>query len=559
MSTIGLEAQQVPDLVEALNKADQAAASAVEAQESAKAAELAAREAVDVTAEATQELKDNIEKIDEAVEKAETKSDWAENNTEAVSHIENRTHYKTDETQTFYMANIAATMSNGWGTSVDIRSWNEQPSEYIEGGRINYMYDITHQVAGESTTVARTFRYIKNLANTEEASSYTGTSFSGRLDWAIEYRNKAGEPSFYENFVIRAKDTENIPLFKIQGYGDDEFAIVVGNPWLANGIMFPVDMTKYENNHECFAFVYRCMTIDNTNDYHMYIDTVVAAQSVDDETCVALPKEMSNESGAVGYPTKMHCYLQPNSIDVNKVQQLPIDYIADALDTKAARFNMDGSLLNKYYDNQERQVGYTMTDTYRQLPSRVKKLEDSVVQERGQSETAIMSQKAVTQLLFPNGGGSSGADKHRVNIRPDGDKSYDYANTYAITIGNTWGNSNMGQAILIGTAAHTTVNGGICIGRNGKIESSEGVILGHNAAIPTKCEYSVAIGEYSRTSRAYEVSIGGDRYPTRYLANVTAGELDTDAVNLKQMKDYVTEVVGTSVDTLNTIIDGEGV
>lgn len=61
---------------------------------------------------------------------------------------------------------------------------------------------------------------------------------------------------------------------------------------------------------------------------------------------------------------------------------------------------------------------------------------------------------------------------------------------------------------------------------------------------------SVALGAYSYTLRDNTVSIGtggnpGDNpYVTRYLANVTAGELPTDAVNLQQMQDYVAEHAG---------------
>lgn len=56
--------------------------------------------------------------------------------------------------------------------------------------------------------------------------------------------------------------------------------------------------------------------------------------------------------------------------------------------------------------------------------------------------------------------------------------------------------------------------------------------------------YSVALGDNAQTSRTAEVSVGnpvatGSVPKTRFLANVTAGEKDTDAVNKKQMRDYV--------------------
>lgn len=66
--------------------------------------------------------------------------------------------------------------------------------------------------------------------------------------------------------------------------------------------------------------------------------------------------------------------------------------------------------------------------------------------------------------------------------------------------------------------------------------------------------YNVALGAYSQSSftRVGEVSVGGytgtiSTVPkTRFLANVTAGELPTDAVNLQQMQDYVAEHAGGS-------------
>lgn len=69
------------------------------------------------------------------------------------------------------------------------------------------------------------------------------------------------------------------------------------------------------------------------------------------------------------------------------------------------------------------------------------------------------------------------------------------------------------------------------------------VAVGDGAKVPNGCHYSVAIGAKSLASRTSEVSIGSggssEIAPTRYLANVTAGELDTDAVNLKQLNDAI--------------------
>lgn len=61
---------------------------------------------------------------------------------------------------------------------------------------------------------------------------------------------------------------------------------------------------------------------------------------------------------------------------------------------------------------------------------------------------------------------------------------------------------------------------------------------------------SVALGYAARVTREKEVSIGYGS-TTRYLANVTAGELPTDAVNLQQMEDYVAEQ--TTVQVLDEL------
>lgn len=107
-------------------------------------------------------------------------------------------------------------------------------------------------------------------------------------------------------------------------------------------------------------------------------------------------------------------------------------------------------------------------------------------------------------------------------------------------------------AVLIGRG-WTGAKDAVAIGYNtyNKTITERSVSIGHGAGATT--QHSVALGAYSSTSRADELSIGGDyywygsqRHITRYIANVKAGTLDTDAVNFKQMKDYVAANAGSS-------------
>lgn len=109
-----------------------------------------------------------------------------------------------------------------------------------------------------------------------------------------------------------------------------------------------------------------------------------------------------------------------------------------------------------------------------------------------------------------------------------------------------------GVAIGYKAAISSAYSNGIAIGPNSSATSGYGISIGEN--IRNDQTESIALGHLADTSRALEVSIGSTRYPAynRYLANVKAGELDTDAVNVKQMQDYVAEHAGggSSVEVL---------
>lgn len=118
------------------------------------------------------------------------------------------------------------------------------------------------------------------------------------------------------------------------------------------------------------------------------------------------------------------------------------------------------------------------------------------------------------------------------------------------TAGTNTGSTNV-VAVAIGYSSRA-YNCGVAVGRSAIAYSgnnTHGVALGYESQCTSS--HSVALGSYSVTTRRAEVSIGGysgtvTTYPkTRFLANVTAGELDTDAVNLAQVRDMISQAGGS--------------
>lgn len=111
--------------------------------------------------------------------------------------------------------------------------------------------------------------------------------------------------------------------------------------------------------------------------------------------------------------------------------------------------------------------------------------------------------------------------------------------------------ANAGEsAIAIGSYIYG-VSGGIAPTATGKAS----VAIGANSSVTT--HNSVAIGSYSRTTRDAEFSIGkssGSGPQTRYLANVTAGTLDTDATNVAQLRGVgIGDILYASTDSADSI------
>lgn len=104
------------------------------------------------------------------------------------------------------------------------------------------------------------------------------------------------------------------------------------------------------------------------------------------------------------------------------------------------------------------------------------------------------------------------------------------------------------SSVAFGMSSEATGNYSVAVG------AQYGAVPGARAVN----SYTVALGSGSLTSRSKEVSIGGATWSgqqtpfTRFLANVTAGELPTDAVNLQQMQDYVAENAGNPFTEMET-------
>ena len=121
---------------------------------------------------------------------------------------------------------------------------------------------------------------------------------------------------------------------------------------------------------------------------------------------------------------------------------------------------------------------------------------------------------------------------------------YDFVNGYQNTV------KNASDVTVIGKKNEVTADGNKVIGDNQKVSGKDNVIfgsadkvtettvnnavvLGHNAKVTG--EGGVALGAGSVADRANAVSVGS-KDANRQIINVAAGEADTDAVNVSQLK-----------------------
>lgn len=112
-----------------------------------------------------------------------------------------------------------------------------------------------------------------------------------------------------------------------------------------------------------------------------------------------------------------------------------------------------------------------------------------------------------------------------------------------VIIGSGAGSVALTESVTVLGSKAQGNNNSIAVGNKSNAGSANSVVLGNNASITADADNSVALGNSAKASRPYEVSVGDSTAETgkqfRFVSNVKAAELDNDAVNLKQMKDYV--------------------
>jgi len=85
----------------------------------------------------------------------------------------------------------------------------------------------------------------------------------------------------------------------------------------------------------------------------------------------------------------------------------------------------------------------------------------------------------------------------------------------------------------------------LSLGKGSQVLALESSAIGVGAKVLSGADSSMALGDHSEADRPNEASIGYKEIEgvsaqyTRYLSNLKAGELDTDAVNLKQLRDAI--------------------
>ena len=103
----------------------------------------------------------------------------------------------------------------------------------------------------------------------------------------------------------------------------------------------------------------------------------------------------------------------------------------------------------------------------------------------------------------------------------------------AVALG-AWAAARADNAIAIGFNTIATGNNSIIVGSESQAKAAGSLVLGRKAVAET--ERSVALGTDSVANRGNAVSVGSDSVK-RQIINVAAGTADTDAVNVKQLKD----------------------
>lgn len=178
------------------------------------------------------------------------------------------------------------------------------------------------------------------------------------------------------------------------------------------------------------------------------------------------------------------------------------------------------------------------------------------VTSNGGNSIAIGTNNVTSNGSFSTAVGANGVytyDSYNVAIGTSGttagNSSPTASSSYNFAFGGQLVAANGGNSIAIGTMNTTAT-------------ATRTLALGHkncNAAH----DDSVALGTEAATGRTFEVSLGKNAVGstpevTKYIAHVTAGVNDTDAVNVKQMNDAITAAVGNIETVLQTLNSGNG-
>ncbi|MCP1680648.1 YadA family autotransporter adhesin [Kerstersia gyiorum] len=130
-----------------------------------------------------------------------------------------------------------------------------------------------------------------------------------------------------------------------------------------------------------------------------------------------------------------------------------------------------------------------------------------------------------------------------VNATRYGDNAQ--AEGYASSAYGMAADSAGGGAVAVGAVSHAYGNGSVSIGTSTQANTDASVAIGYSAN--ASHSNSVALGSMSTTTRDHEVAVGyttqSGTMETRLISGVSDGELDTDAVNVRQLN-ATTESIG---------------
>ena len=158
----------------------------------------------------------------------------------------------------------------------------------------------------------------------------------------------------------------------------------------------------------------------------------------------------------------------------------------------------------------------------------------TVVQTRGTSETDVMSQKAVTDVLFYNN------SPQKIQIGAGADSS-STGNTSSIAIGTNSKATNV-NAIAIGSTASSLGGDAICLGRDSSVSTStlNSVAIGRLSSVTAN--HAVAVGSRATATQQgqFDISTGTSTWGYnnsnyRLLTGLYDGQSAHDAVTLGQL------------------------